>query len=315
MPPPQISTAYSAADFVDGTGVARLDARAKDMLAVVAFLTPFMVMLVVFHYLPLFRLLDDSLYDFQLLNPEKRTFVGLEKYWIALTDPQILQSFGVSFLFAVGVCMTVIPLAFLLALYLNSDVRGRAAIRTIVFLPVVTSVVVISTMWTFLLNPANGLVNSLLVTLGLGRHSFLVDAREALPSLVGVMLWQQLGFATVLFLNGLQAVPDHIDEAATVDGASVLQRIWHITIPLLSRTTLFVAVIMTVFSLQAFAPAAIMTSGGPEGTTNFIVYNIYQTAFSLQDPGLASAMSLILLVVVLAISVLQMHLMRTRWSY
>lgn len=289
--------------------------NSKDFIAVLTFLAPFMVMLVIFHYLPLFRLVDDSLYDFQLLNPDQRTFVGLEKYWITLTDPYILQSFWVSALFAVGVCVTVVPLSFLLALYLDTEMPGRAAIRTIVFLPVVTSAVVIATMWTFLLNPANGLINSALRLIGLSAHDFLTDAHEALPSLIGVMLWQQLGFATVLFLGGLQNIPEHLHEAAVVDGASKLQRAWYVTIPLLSRTTVFVVVIMTVFSLQTFAPAMIMTSGGPQGTTNFIVYNIYQTAFSLQDPGLASAMSLILLMVVLAISIIQMRVLRTRWNY
>ena len=218
-------------------------------------------------------------------------------------------------MFAAGVVVTVVPLAFLLALYLNGKVAARGLIRTIVFLPVVTSVVVVATMWTFLLNPANGLINSLLMAMHLGRHDFLTDASEALPTLVGVMLWQQLGFATVLFIGGLQSIPDHIDEAATVDGASALQRSWYITLPLLSRTILFVVVIMTVFALQAFAPALIMTGGGPEGSTDFVVYNIYETAFSLQDPGLASAMSLMLLVLVLGISLLQMRLLRTRWSY
>jgi len=293
----------------------RWTVRGGDRIAVLVFLTPFMAFLLVFHYLPLFKMLHDSLYDYQLLNPDQKSFVGLEKYSELLTDPQIRQSFAVSFLFAAGVVALVVPLSFLLALYLDGTMPARGVVRTIVFLPVVTSVVVIATMWTFLLNPSNGLVNGFLVFLGIGRQPFLTSAAQALPTLIGVMFWQQLGFATILYLGALQNIPQQLDDASRVDGASALQRMWFVTVPLLSRTTVFVVVIMTVFSLQAFAPAMIMTSGGPQGVTNFIVYNIYETAFSLQDPGLASAMSLALLVIVLVISMIQMRLLQTRWSY
>src|SRR5262249_7455622 len=270
--------------------------------------------LVLFHYWPMWKMLVDSFYDFQLLNPAKRAFVGIENYTDVFSDPHALQSFRVSCYYAVGVVLTVVPLSFLLAVYLNGLMRARHLVPTIVFLPVVTSVVVIATMWTFLLNPSNGLVNSALVALGLGRHPFLTDVREALPAMVGVMLWQQLGFATILYLSGLQAIPTELEDAARADGASAWQRMRFVTIPLLARTTVFVVVVMTVFSLQAFAPALIMTSGGPQGSTDFIVYNIYQTAFSLQQPGLASAMSVLLLSVVLVISLIQLRLLRVRWN-
>ncbi|MBI1774391.1 MAG: sugar ABC transporter permease [Proteobacteria bacterium] len=286
-----------------------------DVVAAVVFLLPFMVILVLFHYWPMWKMLVDSFYDFQLLNPAKRLFVGVENYTDVFSDPHTLQSFKVSLTFAVGVVVTVVPLSFLLAVYLNGRMPARGLVRTIVFLPVVTSVVVIATMWTFLLNPSNGLVNSALVAVGLGRHPFLTDVREALPAMVGVMLWQQLGFATILYLAGLQGIPAELDDAALADGASPLQRMWFVTIPLLARTTVFIVVVMTVFALQAFAPALIMTSGGPQGTTDFIVYNIYQTAFSLQQPGLASAMSVLMLAIVLVISLVQLRLLRTRWSY
>jgi ABC-type sugar transport system permease subunit len=175
--------------------------------------------------------------------------------------------------------------------------------------------VVIATMWTFLLDPSNGLIDNALAMIGLPKLAFLTSQSQALPSIVGMMLWQQTGFATVLFLAGLQGIPHDVEDAARIDGCSAVQRLWHVVIPLLSRTTVFVVVIMTVFSLQAFAPAYIMTSGGPNGTTNFIAYDIYQLAFSLQEPGLASAVSTVFMLIVLGISLLQMRLLRTRWSY
>jgi len=283
--------------------------------AVVVFVGPFLGLLVLFQYVPVFRMVWDSLWDFTLLNPDRRSFVGLGNYLDLLDDPDRQQAFLVTFGFAVGVVCTVVPVAFLVAVYLNGRLPARAIVRTVVFLPVVTSAVVIATMWTFLFDPGNGLVNSALVMLGLPRLAFLTSKAQALPSIVFMMLWQQTGFATVLFLSGLQGIPRELEDAARVDGCSAWGRLRHIVIPLLSRTTVFVVVIMTVFSLQAFAPALIMTSGGPEGTTNFVAYDIYQLAFSLQQPGLASAVSTVFMLLVLTISLVQMHLLRTRWTY
>ncbi len=279
------------------------------------FVGPFLLLLAVFQYLPVVSMLRDSLYSYQLLNPDDRVFVGLQNYYQLFTDPDAVQSFVVTFSFAAGTTALVIPLSFLLAVYLNGRLPMRAIVRTVVFLPVVTSAVVIATMWTFLLDPDNGLINGTLTELGLPRMAFLTSPMQALPSVVAVTVWQQLGFATVLFLAGLQGIPTELEDAARVDGASAWQRLRHVVLPLLGRTTLFVVVIMTVFALQSFAPSLIMTSGGPDGTTNFAVYNIYQTAFSLQQPGLASAVSTVFMFIVLAISLVQMRLLRTKWNY
>ena len=289
--------------------------RAGTWGAALVFVGPFLVFLAVFQYAPLLRMLRDSLFDFALLNPDKRSFVGFGNYLDLFGDPDRRQAFAVTFGFAAGVVCTVVPVAFLVAVYLNGRLPARAVVRAVVFLPVVTSAVVIATMWTFLLDPSNGLIDGALSTLGLPKFAFLTSRAQALPSIVLLMLWQQTGFATVLVLSGLQGIPHELEDAARIDGANAGQRLWHVVIPLLSRTTVFVVVIMTVFSLQAFAPAFIMTSGGPDGTTNFLAYDIYQLAFSLQEPGLASAESVVFMLIVLGISLLQMRLLRTRWSY
>jgi ABC-type sugar transport system permease subunit len=282
---------------------------------VAAFIGPFLALLGVFQYWPVFSMLRDSLYDFQLLNPARRSFIGLENYLYLLSDPDRLQAFLVTFALAAGVVCSVVPVSFLLAVYLNGTMPARAVVRTIVFLPVVTSAVVIATMWTFLLEPNNGLLNSVLSAAGMPRLAFLTSERQALPSIVLMMLWQQTGFATVLFLSGLQGIPRELEDASSVDGASAVQRLWHVTLPLLARTTVFVVVMMTVFSLQAFAPSLIMTGGGPDGTTNFVAFDIYSLAFSLQQPGMASAESVVFMLIVLGISLLQMRLLRAKWVY
>jgi len=282
---------------------------------ILAFVGPFLGFLLVFQYWPLVQMVNDSLYDFSLLNPARRTFVGIENYTWAFTDPDRIQAFQVTFGLAIGTICLILPVSFLLAVYLNGKLPARGIIRTIVFLPVITSAVVIATMWTFLLDANNGLLNSALTALGLPRGLFLTDKVQALPSVIMMTLWQQTGFATVLFLSGLQGIPQELEDAAHVDGATAWQRLRFITVPLLIRTTVFVVVIMTAFALQAFAPALIMTGGGPEGMTNFVAYDIYKLAFILEAPGLASAVSVIFTLIVLAISLLQMRLLRARWNY
>ncbi|WP_401000723.1 carbohydrate ABC transporter permease [Agromyces sp. GXQ0307] len=278
------------------------------------FLAPFMLLILLFQYVPLAVMARDSLYEFTLYNPDMAGFVGGENFVRAFTNPTTLQSMLVTLVFMAGFLVFTVPLGFLLAVYLNAKLPARGLIRTMVFLPVVTSAVVVATMWGFILNQS-GLLNSALASAGLGPVNFLTNTSLALPSIILLSVWQQVGLAAVIFLGGLQAIPEEIKEAASVDGAGPFRRLISITIPLVSRTTVLVVVVMTVFSIQAFAPAYVITSGGPEGSTNLFVFDIYRTAFFLQQPGFASALSVILLLFALLISWIEMRLLRTTWSY
>jgi ABC-type sugar transport system permease subunit len=195
---------------------------------------------------------------------------------------------------------------------LNTRRRGAPILRAIVFLPVVTSVVVVSTMWTFIYAPSNGLANSVLNAFGLPNLAYLTTAHQALPSLIVMTAWEEVGFSMMLFLAGLQSIPAEYEEAAAVDGANAWQRFWHVVLPLLARTTVLVVIVNTIFALQSFAQAYIMTQGGPSGSTNFMVYNIYTNAFSLGNPGYASALSVVFLIIVLLVSLVQMRSLRGR---
>jgi ABC-type sugar transport system permease subunit len=296
-----------------GQPASRAQAR-RDLLAAAAFLGPFVVLAVVFQYGPLVLMIRDSFFDYTLITPDLRTFVGFDNFVRIFTDRGTVQSLVVTLLLSLGVVVLTIPLAFLLAMFLNGKLPARGAVRTMVFLPVITSSVVVATMWTFLLN-ANGLVNSALGSIGIGPQPFLTSSGQALPAIIVLTVWQQLGMATVLYLGGLQSLPAELMEAAAIDGAGTRQRLLHVVVPLMSRTTVLVVVVITVFALQSFAPAYIMTGGAPDGSTNTLVYLIYQTAFTLQQPGYASAISLLLLVIAMTISLVQMRLLRTRWDY
>jgi ABC-type sugar transport system permease subunit len=286
----------------------------RDLLAAAAFLGPFLVLSLIFQYGPLYLMVKESFFSYSLINPDLQTFVGFDNFTRMFTDHGTVQSLIVTLLLALGVVVLTIPLAFLLANFLNGSLPARGAVRTMVFLPVVTSTVVVATLWTFLLN-ANGLINSALGSFGVSPLPFVTSSALALPSIIVMTVWQQLGMATVLYLGGLQSLPGDLIEAAKIDGAGPFKRLRYIVLPLMSRTTVLVVVVITVFALQSFAPAYIMTGGAPNGTTNTLVYLIYRTAFTLQQPGYASAISLLLLVIALGISLVQLRLLRTRWDY
>lgn len=280
-----------------------------------AFVAPFLLFLIVFQYVPIGMLVRNSFFDYTLLNPDDQRFVGLNQFERIFTDPSATTTFIVTLVFAFGVVAIVAPLGFLLAVFLNGSFAGRSIVRTIVFLPVVTSVAVTATMWLFILTRNGGLANSIVEFFGGEPVAFLTSVPLALISIIVMTAWQQIGFAAVLFLTGLQSVPQDVIEAARVDGASRSRIVWSIVIPLMSRTTLFVVITMTVFSLQAFAPAFLMTSGGPQNSTSLVVFAIYNAAFKLQDPGFASALAVAVMVIALVLSGIQSLFLRTKWSY
>lgn len=286
----------------------------RRLVAASGFLAPFLILLLIFQYIPLYILGRSSFESYTLYNPEVREFVGLDNFVYVFTDPATRQSLFVTLLFVIGMVAIVVPVAFVLAVFLNSKMPARPLVRTVVFLPVVTSQVVVATIFLFMLSES-GLLNAALATVGLGPYPFLTDTSFALPAIIAMSAWQQIGLAAVLFIGGLQGIPGEMYEAAEVDGAGAVRRVLSITIPLLSRTTLMIVVVMTVFALQAFAPAMLMTGGAPEGTTNLAIYHIYRMAFYLQQPGVASAISVVVLAFALLVSLIQMRLLRTRWSY
>ncbi|GAA1922293.1 sugar ABC transporter permease [Microbacterium aoyamense] len=276
------------------------------------FLTPFAILLIVFQYLAFALMVRNSLFDYSLLNPANEEFIGLGNFVRLLGDSRAHQSILVTLLFAAGLVILQIPCGLALAMLLNRKRRGVSLIRAVVFLPVVVSMVVVSTMWLFIYSPENGLANSFLEAIGIPAQPFITSASQALPSLIFMSLWQQVGFSMILFLAGLQSIPTELEEAAVMDGANAWQRFWHIILPLLNRTLVMVVVVSTTFALQAFAQAQVMTSGGPEGSTNFLLYNIYTFGFTHQQPGYASAMSIVLIVIVLIVSAVQMRALRNR---
>jgi len=246
-------------------------------------------------------------------NPLKRVFnfIGFANYIEAFTYPLTWTALFNSIYFTVVVVFARTAIGLIFAVLINGVIHFKSFFRTVYFLPVVTSIVAVSLIWANLLyNPAFGILNQILHSVGLPGSNWLKSPVSALPSVMLMTIWKDCGYAVVLYLAGLQGVPPQLLEAATIDGAGRFKSFWHITFPLLNNTTLLVVITSTISYLQAFTQIFLMTDGGPGTSTHTMVFYLYREAFVKYRFGYASALSAILFVIILIFSLMQMKLTR-----
>lgn len=287
-------------------------ARWRTLGWAVVFLGPSAVPLILFTAVPMVSSAWVSLHEWNLISDMR--WVGLENYRTLLTDPTTREVFWYTLLFVAGYLPLVYVGGLGLAVALNRRMPANAFFRAAYFLPVVTSWVVVALVWKWLLNPSGGLVNELLGAAGLGQPGWWTDPSWALPSVIIASAWKDLGFVMVILLAGLQSIPGDVLEAADVDGATGWKRFWHVTLPLLSPSTFFVVVISLINGFQVFDQVFVMTGGGPAGSSQVVVGQIYDLTFRYGRAGEASALSWLLFVVILAITAVQIRGQR-RWVH
>jgi multiple sugar transport system permease protein len=273
------------------------------------FVLPALINFALFRYYPMIWSFRASLWDYSLLGGFKE-YVGFDNYTRLFQDKYFWSSMLVTIKFFLMYVPSVVGLALALAVFANQKKPGMGAIRAIIYIPVVTSFVVVSIIWGMLLNKDVGLINGIIQSLGLTRISFLVSKTNALPTIAMISVWKNVGYSVIILVAGLKGIDPSFYEAAIVDGANSWQRFWKITIPMIRRQLMFVVVWATLGAFQVFIPVATLTQGGPNRTTNVIVYYIYSKAFQFSEMGYASAMSVILLIFMLLFSVVQMRLFR-----
>ena len=278
--------------------------RTRRIITAYVFLTPALVYFTIFYFLPLGLEFWASLRTGQPLVGSSN-FAGLHNYLRAFQDPRALNSFQVTFLFSLGYTVFGVTAGLALALMLNQKIPGRVPLRAILFFPYMTTFVIVALMWANILDPYIGILNNALNFLNLPTQTWLASTGGALPALIGITIWHTAGYNMVLFLAGLQGIPNEFYEAAKIDGASAWARFWNITLPLLAPATLFVSIISVINSLQAFAQAYIITRGGPADATRLFVYHIFNIAFTEVDFGYASAQAFLMLLVILALTMIQ----------
>lgn len=280
-----------------------------------AFAAPFVILFGVFMAFPILAALILSFTNFglrDLQNPLGTSFVGLQNYAELFADPKFWKSLGNTVYFVVvGVPLTLI-LGLVVANALSRGItRFRTAFRVGYYLPVITSIVAIAVVWRFLLNPEVGLINLLLENLGITGPAWLANPALAMPSIIAMAVWRNVGFAMVVFVAGMQAIPAVLYEAAAIDGAGRWKAFRYVTLPMLRPTILFMLVITTIGYLQLFEEPFVMTDGGPLDKTLSISMYMYQQGFEFFHQGYASAIAYVLFVIVAIVAFLQFKFLRS----
>ena len=287
--------------------------KAKYVLTVLAFLLPSAIPLCLFVLGPMIAAAWVSLNKWNLLAPMQ--FVGFENYAKLLGDPITGDVFLHTIFYIAGYLPLVYFGGLALALTLNTALKGRSLLRGIYFLPVVTSWIVVALVWRWLLSPSTGVVNTVLAFFGIHGPGWWTDPAWAMPSIILASAWKDLGFVMVILLAGLQAIPTDMYDAAKVDGAGWWRRLFSVTLPLLTPSTFFVIVISLINGFQVFDQVYAMTSGGPNGASEVVVQQIYDLTFRYGRAGDASALSWMLFVVILAVTVIQIRGQRKWVTY
>ncbi len=277
------------------------------------FLAPSLVLFAIFTAIPVISALFISFTQWNLFN--EVTWVGLGNYLELAKDEIFAKVLGNTAYFVLISVPVQIVLALLCALALNRGIKGQTFFRVVYFLPVVTSTIAAALVWAWLFNSNFGLINAGLSLVGVtDLPKWMGSTRWAMPAIIIVSIWQNLGYAMVLFLAGLQNIGKDVHDAAALDGATGWDRFWHITLPLLSPTTFFVLVISIIGSFQVFELVLVMTKAGPANATNTLVYYIYQNGFQFYQMGYASAAAMVLFLIVLAFTLVQYKLQH-RWVH
>ncbi len=275
------------------------------------FASPWIIGFGIWTFGPMLASLGLAFTEWDLITPAK--FVGVSNFQAMLQDPLVAQSLKVTILYAVTSVPLNIFFGLLIALLLNARIIGLRFYRTAYYLPSVLSGVAVALLWRWLFSTEFGLINQMLSMIGIEGPSWLGDPNWALPSLVLMSVWS-VGAGAIIYLAGLQGIPTELYEAAEVDGARSMQRLFYITLPLMPPVLFFQLVVGVINALQVFTQAYIMTAGGPNNATLFVILYLYQNAFMYQRMGFASALAWVLFTLILLLTLL-IYRSSTSWVY
>lgn len=271
------------------------------------FILPNMLFVLLFVLYPLFYNLFLSLQHWSLSGI---TFAGLANYIQMVRDPVFWLALRNNLLYALGAVPVTVALALVLALALNERLPGRTILRTGFLVPHLISWAVVGLIWRWLFSGVYGILNTFLLRLGLQQQAWLLDPRFALPVVVLAGIWANVGYHTVILLAALQGLPELYYDAAKADGASAWQRFRYVTLPLMRPVLLLVLILAAIQSFRVFEQIFVMTGGGPGRATFVLLLYIYLTGFESFNPGYASAISVVLFVVMMVVTVGQLRLLR-----
>jgi ABC-type sugar transport system permease subunit len=283
--------------------------RLKNSLPWYPFILVNIIVFVVFNFVPWIIMFETSLYETDLLSTKE--FAGLGNVTRMLQDEHLHRALINSLQYAFMYVPLMVAVSLFVAILVNQHLPGMKFFRAVYFLPNVTSIAVLSLIFRRFLSPRpDAPINFMLGLFGIPPQKFLLDVSQAMPSVVGVNLWQFFGYFMVIWLAGLQGIPDSLYDAARVDGASGWKLHRYVTVPLLRPTAAFIVVIATIGALQEFGSIFILTGGGPVYATTTVVYHIYSQAFNFGRFGYASSLSILLFIIILIITLIQSKYLR-----
>ena len=285
----------------------------RDMFSFFLFVAPNFILLILFVFWPIVYSFFLSFFKWNMISP-KKTFIGFTNYENLFQDPVFWQVTKNTIILSLVVVIVKLSISLSLALSLNSDVRGKNLYRAIIFSPTFTTSVAVAMVWSWIFHPHFGLFKLFVAPFGFKAPDWLYDTHYALPAVIIVLIWVGIGYDMVLFLAGLKNIPIEIYDAALVDGVSPFQKFIYITFPLLSPTTFFLTITSFIGTLKAFDIIAIMTDGGPLNSSNVFVLYLYQNAFRWFKTGYASALALVLFILIMVITLIQNRLSK-RWVH
>ncbi len=269
------------------------------------FILPSLLHLLTFLLIPLVFSLYLSFTNWRGPNLQNAPFIGLENYQYLFRDRLFWEAMQHTAYYTLLYVPGVMIASLLVALVMNQKLKAVYFFRTLFYMPVISSWVAVSIIWITLLDPQVGILNYVLQELGLAPVNWLGDPKTAMIAIVIISIWKSLGFQMVIWLAGLQAIPEELHEAAAIDGATRTQAFFRITLPLLAPTTFFLAITGVIGSFQVFSPIYVITGGGPRGSTDVVVYHIYTRAFEAYDMGYAAAQAWVLFAVIFVATLIQ----------
>jgi multiple sugar transport system permease protein len=289
-----------------------------DRLVPYLFIAPGLILFFLFIILPMLYSFRISLYEWNIINPALSTFLGTENYTSVLVNPVFQRAVLNTLVYALVTVPVQMLLGMAVAILLNQDLPGKTFFRTLYYLPVITSWVIVTLLFEFLFNGQAGYINYLLESVGIidTPIRWLADDKLAMVPIHLLGIWKGLGWTAIVMLAGLQSIPKTLYEAAAVDGANVLGRFWNITLPMMRPTLVFLLVVLTIGALNVYISGLLMTNGGdPLDRTHFVLTLMYEETFDNFEFGRGAAISYLLTIVVFMISLVQIRLLNREVEY
>ncbi|MGT2682445.1 carbohydrate ABC transporter permease [Streptococcus porci] len=285
-----------------------MKAKTKESVMGYLFLSPAMIILGLFLFLPTLLSIYYAFTNYYLLTPDATTFIGLDNFKKLFSDPLFMQSLKNIGQFVIFIIPIQLGLALGLALLVNNKRKSTIFFKVAFFAPVVMSLVVVSVLWLVLLNPSSGLINSVLNAIGIESQPFLTSPKQAMFVIIAVSAWQGAGYQMLIFLAGLQNIPSSLYEAASIDGAGKWRQFISITLPMLKPTSILILTTTLIDAFKLVIQPMVMTQGGPLNSTLTPVYYIYRTGFTDRMVGYASSITVIFGAIIIIFTLIQRKL-------